>query len=498
MQETLGQRTPRASGPGPDTPGTRPLAWIAGVCVAFVCVQLVLVVPGSGMGWDETVYLSQVSRDVPTAFFSAPRARGISYLTAPLALFTSSVTAVRLYFALLSGIGLFVALWVWRSLIPARVLATAGGLFATLWITLSYGPTVMPNLWSAFGTLAAVGCFARAARDGTDRRAMAGLAASVVVVALMRPPDAVWLVAALAAAALAVPRWRRPVLLLLLGGALALGSAEWIIEAYARYGGLFERLQRASEIQHGMGWHMAVDDQIRSMDGRSLCRPCNIPWRHPVTALWWFALPLLTVTGVLVAPRARRDVTALLPALTALVVAVPYLFLISFAAPRFLLPAYALLALPVAEALWRIAGSGGRFRALVTAALALGLAGHLAVQIAVVVNNAATSRTSREDFTEAAARLHELGIRPPCVLSGDYAVQLSYYARCASRQTAGPDESTTPDGVLAAARSRPVGVLVPPGAEPPAFARDWRPAPLPAETRFSGYHVRLPPDMQRG
>ncbi|MGH3312602.1 MAG: hypothetical protein ACRDP3_18810 [Streptomyces sp.] len=493
MQEALAPRTARISPLGSVVPGGRPLPWLASIAAAFVLVQLVLVVPGSGMGWDEAVYTSQVSRELPSAFFSAPRARGISYLAAPVAAFTSSITALRVYLALLSGAGLFASLWVWRGLLPTRVLATAGGLFAGLWITLFYGPAVMPNLWSAYGSLAAVGCFVRAARDRTDRRALAVLPVPLVVVALMRPPDAMWLVLALAAMSLAVRRWRRPGLLLLLAGALALGSAEWVIEAYVRYGGLFARLHRAGEIQGGMGWHMAVDDQIRSLAGRTLCRPCDVPWRHPVTALWWFALPPAAVAGVLVAPRIRRGATALVPALTAAVVAVPYLFLIGYAAPRFLLPSYALLALPVAECLWWIAtGRTGRFRTAGTALVGLALTGHLAVQFAIVAHNAAGSRESRKDFTNTAAHLHRLGVRPPCVLTGDHAVQLAYYTGCASRQTGGPDASVTPAGVRAAARRQPVAVIVPPGHTKPAFARGWRPAPLPDAARFRGYHVYLP------
>jgi len=498
MQEALAPQ-PSISALRSAAYGARPLPWLAGISVAFVLAQLFLVVPGSGMGWDETVYLSQVSREMPAAFFSAPRARGISFLAAPVAAFTSSITAVRVYLALLSGAGLFASLWVWRGLLPARVLATAGGLFATLWITLFYGPLVMPNLWSAYGALAAVGCFVRAARDRTDRRAPAGLLGSVVVVALMRPPDALWLVLALATVSLAVRRWRRPVLLLLLAGGFALGSAEWVIEAQVRYGGLSARLHRAGEIQGGMGWHMAVDDQIRSQNGRTLCRPCDVPWRHPATALWWLALPLLAAIGVRAAPRIRRGTTAVVPALTAAVVAVPYLFLIGYAAPRFLLPSYALLALPVAECLWWIAAdNAGRLRTAGTAVVVFALAGHLAVQYAVVDHAVARSQKTRKDFTKAAAHLHRLGVRPPCVLSGEYAVQLSFYTRCASRQTGGPDASITPSGLRAAAGRAPAAVIVPPGHKPPAFANSWRTARLPDATRFGGYHVYLPPTVQPG
>ncbi|SCK06900.1 hypothetical protein [Streptomyces sp. WMMB 322] len=481
-------------------PGGRPLPWLAGVGAAFVLAQLLLVVPGSGMGWDESVYTSQVSGHAPAAFFSAPRARGISFLAAPVAAFTPSVTALRVYLALLSGAGLSASLWVWRDLLPARVLATAGALFASLWITLYYGPSVMPNLWSAFGALAATGFFVRLARGAGDRRAGAGLVLSVAVVALMRPPDGLWLGLALGAAALCVRRWRRPGLLALLAAGFALGSAEWIVEAYVRYGGLTARLHRASEIQGGMGWHMAVDDQVRSLAGRTLCRPCDIPWQHPATALWWFALPLLAVAGILVTPWGRRRATAVVPAVTAAIVAVPYLFLIDYAAPRFLLPSYALLALPVARSLWWLATDRhGRLRTAATSLVALALAGHLAVQYAVLANNTAEVRASHRDFTRAAARLHQLGVRPPCVISGDHSVQLSFYTRCSSRQTGGPDASITAAGVRAATRSSAVTVVVPPGGRPHPVAGEWRREPLAPDSsasRFHGYTVYLPSSVR--
>jgi hypothetical protein len=44
-------------------------------------------------------------------------------------------------------------------------------------------------------SLAAVGCFLRAARDRGDRSALVGLALAVALTGWMRPPDAVWLVA---------------------------------------------------------------------------------------------------------------------------------------------------------------------------------------------------------------------------------------------------------------------------------------------------------------
>jgi hypothetical protein len=468
--------------------------WLAGLCAAYVLVQCVLVVPGSQLDWDETVYTSQVSGSVPAAFFSAPRARGITFLAAPVAQLTGSVAALRVWMAALSGAGLFAALWVWRVLVPLRVLVVAGGLFCGLWVTVFYGPQVMPNLWSAYGALAAVGCFLRAARDRTDRWALVGVAGGVVVVGLMRPPDAFWLVAGLVGAALGVRRWRRPALVAALAAGLLLGCGEWVIEAYARYGGLAERLHRAGEIQGGLGWNVAVDDQVRALDGRTLCRPCDVPWRHRGTAAWWFALPLLAAGGTLAAARARRAGTAVTVLLTAAFLAASYLFLIDYAAPRFLLPAYALLALPVAECLWWLVGAArGRLRPVVLALVGAGLLGHLAVQYAVLANAVGNNHAMRRSYDAVVADLRRAGVRPPCLLSGPSAVPMAFHAGCASRQTAGPDASITPAGVVAQARSRSVAVLVPPGQLPPDWARAWRPVRLPDASQFSGYRAFVAP-----
>ncbi|MFJ5676359.1 hypothetical protein [Streptomyces sp. NPDC093097] len=501
MDESRSLPEPRAvrTAPAPartgrrPSPGPRPLPWPALTAAAFTLLQLALVVPGTGLGWDETVYASQLARDVPAAFFSAPRARGITYLIAPVTALTPAPAALRIALAVLSGAGLWAALRVWRHLLPTRVLALGCALFATLWITLYYGPQAMPNLWSAYAALAATGYFLRAVQDRADRRALVGLPLAVAAAALMRPPDAVWLVLVPTVAALAVPGLRRPALVPLMAGGLLLGAADWIVEAHTRFGGLLARLHRAGEIQGGIGWHLAVGDQIRSLDGRGLCRPCDVPWTHPATAVWWFLLPLLTAAGILAARRARRPATAVLPAAVAAATAVPYLFLIDYAAPRFLLPAYALLSLPAADGLWRTAAPAGRFRPRPTALLAAALAAHLVIQCAVLTGNTARNRHMRRDFTAAATALHRIGVRPPCTLSGDHAVQLAYYTGCASRQTAGPDAGTTPEQLRAEAAHRPVALLVPPATAPPPFARGWRPAPLPDAGRFRGYRAYLAP-----
>ncbi|KMS66093.1 membrane protein, partial [Streptomyces leeuwenhoekii] len=246
----------RAGGAGP----------LAAVAAAFTLAQLVLVRPVLGLGWDETVYVSQVTSHTPAAFFSAPRSRGVSLLVAPVASWSSSTPLLRVYLALLSGLALYLALRAWRGLFPVRVLATAGAFFATLWVTLFYGPQAMPNYWVAIGALMCAGCFLRARAADGGRAAPWGVAAGAALMAWMRPTDAVWVAVPLLLAALARRRGR---LLLALVGGLAAGGVPWVIEAYTGYGGLAQRLADASRIQGGLGWHIAVDDQLRSLGGRS-------------------------------------------------------------------------------------------------------------------------------------------------------------------------------------------------------------------------------------
>ncbi|MFG2881555.1 hypothetical protein ACGFYV_04395 [Streptomyces sp. NPDC048297] len=484
-------RTPQTSQTSqtPRTRRPRGEPRLGAVAAAFTLVQLVLVRPDLGLGWDETVYVSQVSGHVPTAFFSAPRSRGISLLVAPIASWSDSTVLLRIYLAVLSGLALYFALRVWRGHFGPGVLASAGALFASLWVTLFYGPQAMPNYWVAIGALVCVGCFLRARSNTRDRAARWGVFAGAAVMALMRPMDAVYVVLPLLALSV-----RRPRLLLVLAAGLLAGAGEWVIEAYASYGGLAQRLSDASAIQGGLGWHLAVLDQLRSLGGRTLCRPCTGSAPNPAVTLWWFALPLLAVLGAAVAVRARRALPVLLPLACAVTAAVPYLFLIGYAAPRFLLPAYALLALPVAHGLAHVvtAAKGRTARTVAVGLVAIGVAGHLVVQYVVLEHTVHSSAASRADWSRTAAALHALGVRQPCLLSGYQAVPIAFYTGCGSAQTAGHDASTTVAELERAAHRTPVAVLTQPGGRPPAYARTW-----PAE-KVGVLRAYVAPDVRRG
>lgn len=449
-------------------------SWPVVVAAAFTLAQLGLVRPGMGLGWDEAVYVSQVSGHAPAAFFSAPRARGISLLAAPIASWSSSTELLRVYLALLSGLGLFLALRAWRGLFPVRVVALAGALFATLWVTVFYGPEVMPNYWVAIGALAGVGHFLRAQTDRVDRAAPWGVGASVALMAWMRPTDAVWVALPLLALLVCAHRWRRPQLPAALILGLASGVVGWVVEAYASFGGLSARLADASRIQGGLGWNIAIGDQLRSLGGTTLCRPCSSSLPAPELIAWWFALPLLAVLGLAVAVRARRTARTLLPLVCATAVSIPYLFMIGYAAPRFLLPFYALLAIPVADALTRLVTTSRRaWRPVAVTLVALALAAHLTVQYAVLEDAVDRSTAARQDWARTASELHRLGVRPPCVLTGYEALPIAFYAGCASAQTHGHNASTTRADIQRTARHTPTAALAAAQDEPPGYARDW-------------------------
>ncbi|MGY0071498.1 hypothetical protein ACWZEH_32995 [Streptomyces sp. QTS137] len=479
-----GRRRARTSSPGVSraASGTAPFAVLAAV---FTVAQLVLVRPVLGLGWDEIVYVSQVTSHHPAAFFSAPRSRGVPLLVAPVASWSESTALLRVYLAVLSGLGLYLALRAWHGLFPTRVLVTGGAFFASLWVTLFYGPQAMPNQWVALGALIAVGCFLRHHADRSARGALLGIAAGAALMALMRPTDAVWVTAPLLVLALAGRHVR---LLLALVAGLGAGAAEWLAEAYAWYGGPGERLAEASRIQGGLGLHLAVDDQLRSLGGRGLCRPCTGAMPHPVITLWWFALPLLAVLALVVAVRARRALRTVLPLACAATAALPYLFMIGYAAPRFLQPAYALLAVPVADTLWHLVRTpAGTWRPVVTSLVALALAGHLSVQLAVLVHTVDRNTDDRRDWARAAGELHRLGVRPPCLITGHEAIPVAYYTGCSSGGTAGNNENITAAEILSVADRVPVAALTGPGGTPPGYARAW-----PAHT-VKGLQVRIAP-----
>jgi hypothetical protein len=441
-------------------PGRDSVWWLVAAGAAFTAAELLFVSPRMGLSWDEVVYVSQVSGHAPAAWFDPARARGVPLLVAPVAALTGSVAALRVYLSVVSGFGLTLALWAWRRLRPAWVLGLAGVVFGGLWVAQYYGPQAMPDMWSALGGLAAVGCFLRWVRSGGSW-SLGGLGASVAFVTLVRPGDAVYLAVPLAVASVAV--WRRWRAVAVIAAGLLAGGAEWVAEAYARFGGIGARLRAAGAEQGGFGLHFALPDELRALNGPTLCRPCTVGVRYPELDLWWFLLPVLVALAMLAARHAGGPwlASVILPVACGLCVAAQYLFMIGYAAPRFLLPAYALLAVPAADGLaFLVTGAGPRLRPAMTAVLAGLLAVQLVAQHLVLDHEVGGTVKFHDDYTRIATALAAHGVRPPCLVQGVQYIPIAFDAGCASAGRAAPGEA--------------VAVLAGPHGRPPSPAGPWR------------------------
>ena len=137
----------------------------------------------------------------------------------------------------------------------------------------------------------------------------------------------------------------------------------------------------------------------------------------------------------------------LLPAVCGLCVAAQYLFMINYAAPRFLLPAYALLAVPAADGLaFLITGLGRELRPAMTAAVTCFLVVQLLAQHLVLDHEAGGTVTFHDDYTRIATALAARGVRPPCLIQGVQYIPIAFYAGCASAGTAAPGDACRPAG----------------------------------------------------
>lgn len=490
--EPAAQQAPQAASPWTRLPGSDSLWWLAVVAAAFTLVQL-LYVRLHGLSWDEVVYVSQVSRHVPAAPFDPARSRGIPLLVAPIVLVTSSITALRVYLAVASGVALFCSLLAWRRLRPAWMLALAGVAFGSLWVTQYYGPQAMPDEWLAFAALASAGLFLRAVglpagASGPTRSRLAALAAVIAAAALIRPGDAVFLVIVLVVAALAVRAWRRWSVIAAIVAGLVAGGAQWVAEAYARFGGPFERLHLAGAEQAGLGLQFGVWAELRSVNGPTLCRPCTIGWKYPVLSIWWLALPLLVVLGVLAARQAGRLGSSALATACALGLAAQYLFGLSYGAPRFLIPAYALATIPVADLIaYLVARTRPAERPAMKALIGLVLAGQIITQHAVLMRQVVDTIKLHKDYAAVAADLHHLGVSQPCLINGAQRIPIAFYAACAS--TPNPIHA---EPALGSGGPSHFAVLEFRRSRPPAYARDW-PRHLLHNTGLLKLVVYLPP-----
>ncbi len=421
---------------GPDAPGpsrsrpARPMLWLTAVGALYVAAQLMWVGLSFGLGWDESVYTSQVSATAPPLFWSAPRARGVPALIAPVVHLTSSVPALRLYLTLLGGVGLVLAFRPWLRIRAGYVVSVGAAAFGSLWITVFYGNEAMPNLPAALLVVAGAGYGVRALGGEPTRTPVPALFGCFAGLSLVRPTDALYLAAPLVV--LAVTRRRVRVLAALLGG-LAVGWGAWALEAQLRFGGVLARLAQARAEDAG-GVHANVLLFYRTLGGPIECC-ASVPsgsWPHAVAAgLWWPAAIALAVTGLAAADRARRS-AYLTAVVMAALLGVQYFVVLNVVGVRHLLPVYALVALPVGEGICRVATAARRRPAggVVLAGVALLAAAQLVSQVMFLRENVEQGEQGRAAAVVVATELHRLGVVPPCVLTGPGVPPYAYAAAC--------------------------------------------------------------------
>ncbi len=387
----------------------------------------------SGLGWDETVYVSQIDPHVPAGLFSAPRARGLTLLTAPASLISPSLALLRWWLAFLSGVGMSCAFLPWLRLRRSYVVPLAAALWSGLWVTTYYSFEAMPNQYVAYGALAATGWLLLALREPQRRRFLWYAAAALTFTALIRPSDCLFVFVPLVVAVLAhrphSKQWRGWATAVL-GLGVAAGLAEWVIEAFVRFGSPIARFHAASAENTG-GLHWSLGAQMRVLAGPILCRgSCHVS-AGLAYRLWWFALPILVAVGLWVARRQRRFGAYVVATAVGVSVALQYFIAIAYAAPRFLEPSYALLALPAAEGvarLWQRAVVMARPLAIAAAAAVVAFQAGTQYHLLHVAD-----RHQDLDAAKAALMadyLSDTDVDRPCWVGGIEAGQIAFLAHC--------------------------------------------------------------------
>jgi hypothetical protein len=122
---------------------------------------------------------------------------------------------------------------------------------------------------------------------------------------------------------------------------------------------------------------------------------------------------------------------------------------------------------------------------------ALLLGGHLSVQYQVLDTVLERNHTRTAQLTETAQAMRRLGLRPPCTVTGSFAVPAAHYAGCVSRQATGHDANITREGLRRLAeRGAPLAVTKRGRQAPPLWARTW---PVQRLDHPPGYRVYVTP-----
>jgi hypothetical protein len=439
------------------------LAWwiLLAVGAGYLVAQLALMPLRRPIGWDEAIYVSQVTPGMDALFVDAWRARGVTLLIAPVTLLGGSLADLRLFLMVASAATVTVTFRLWIPLIGIAA-PIAAFLFSFTWLGLVNGSTVMPNFWAAILGVAVAGLVARRLAGGTFLHAV--LAAALLgMMALVRPTEATIVAGAIGLYVLLIRRtsWR---LVLGLGLGLALGWLPWIVEMSIRFNGLGNALGEVRAAGHlaAVSVTQNVLGHLGFTYGRAKLPPVGLP---EAGILWWGLLVLLAAIALRRQVAAPARSVALLGWLATIAFAVEYFVLVPFIAGRFLLPAYAFAAIPAAIGLASLLRNG----------VAARLVGAVVVVLMVPwaiwqgdVGSRVVAREARGGATFAAAGrlLRDLADGRPCSFVSPGAFAQVHFASGCVGEPLGSRPLPTPAQWDAAAAGEEVFIILPRSVHP--------------------------------
>ncbi|MEX1178972.1 MAG: hypothetical protein WEB09_10975 [Nitriliruptor sp.] len=366
--------------------GLTPLGAVALAGVLYAALTVVFVGLDRQLRWDEVTYLAQVTPGQLDVWFGPQRARGMSVVALPVALFGAPLTLLRVWMVAVSAVALALAYRPW-----ARYAGWTGAAAAVVaaigWVPMYFAVELYPNLLAGFAAVGATGhlvCWlARPRPEAADaggaepwwawpaagRGDLVAVALGTAFVAWLRPSESVWLAFGLIPVTLIWARTRAlPALsALALGGFV--GWLPWLLEAIVRFGGPFERLNAAAGTSASGEPRNSLIQYLNLVEG-----PVRRVVADPVLTVPALTLLVLLAALALLGVAQRLDgprrAAAAVGGVAAAAMVTPYLLLNAGINLRYVLPGMLLAAVPIGAGAATVAGAIRRARSPVAAVVA--------------------------------------------------------------------------------------------------------------------------------